>query len=119
MFGMRFPVPADFPMGDGEVICAVRPECFTIDRPRVSAVRGMVADLSYHGSLVRYRVRIAGAVQTSEVSVEVPGPRAVFGKGDPVSLGLDRQDITLFDEKTNSGRTLETERPPGRPANAE
>jgi putative spermidine/putrescine transport system ATP-binding protein len=119
MLGRRFPVPADFTMGEGEVLCAVRPERFTLDRPRVPGLRGKVADLSYHGSLVRYRVRIAGAAQTPEVSVEVPAPRAVFGKGDPVSLGLDWRDLILFDEKSEGGRRLETEQPSGRPHHAE
>jgi hypothetical protein len=43
----------------------------------------------------------------------------VFGKGDPVSLGLDWRDLILFDEKSEGGRRLETEQPSGRPHHAE
>jgi ABC-type Fe3+/spermidine/putrescine transport system ATPase subunit len=116
LFGERFRVPGDFPVAEGEVLCAVRPERISIGEPQASGIRGTVAGLSYHGSVVRYRVRIASARGNPEVSVEVSGSRAVFAKGDAVSLRMEIRDIMIIDEKTNTARHLGDDEPPGRAA---
>jgi putative spermidine/putrescine transport system ATP-binding protein len=116
LFGKSFAAPTGCP--EGEVLCAVRPERFTIKGPQDYAIRGTIVDLSYRGSLVRYRVRIAAA-QPAEVSVEVPGRGEVFGPGDQVSLELGEQDVMIINEKAGSAHPpLESEHPPGGSRNA-
>ena len=111
LFGKRFIAAPYCPEEDGEVLCAVRPECFTIKGPKDAAIRGTIADLSYHGSVVRYRVRV-GAEPTEEVSVEVPGPRAIFGRGDQVGLELGEQDVLIIDEGAGPAAPRESENLP-------
>jgi ABC-type Fe3+/spermidine/putrescine transport system ATPase subunit len=107
LLGKRLPLPAQFPPCGSEVLCAVRPERIVLRERRAGCIQGVVAELSYQGSVVRYGIRVAGVEKSSKLSVELPAPQAVHGVGDRVGIELAFRDLTVFDERGGGSRVWE------------
>jgi ABC-type Fe3+/spermidine/putrescine transport system ATPase subunit len=92
-----------FPLDTGkwskgqEVTCAVRPERLRLTEPDRGLLKGVVEETTFVGALVRYRVVVKAAGEgPQELTVELPSPRVVPGKGEPVGLEFGVEDMLIF-----------------------
>ena len=97
LLGNRFPVSKREWTEGAEVICAIRPERVKMRDAESGLFRGIIEDITYFGSVVRYRLTIKNAGDTAiMLNVAVTGPSASYRLGDEVGLDFQSADLILF-----------------------
>ena len=77
---------------------AVRPENIRLERS-ADAPHGVIREIIYLGSLIRYSVSLLNTMQSQEVVVEIPVSQNVLQVGDSVRVHFQSEDILLFPDK--------------------
>jgi ABC-type Fe3+/spermidine/putrescine transport system ATPase subunit len=89
--------PGDWPEGS-RITCAIRPERVKIVSLNPSVLTGVVREITYLGSTVRYR--IAMEKHGIDLSVEVSGFQTIHAPGENVGLELQSENIFLVTMKS-------------------
>lgn len=89
--GAQFPIDPAI-MNPGEVTCALRPE--NIQFISGGSIRGVVREVSYLGSIIRYKIGLQHSTET--ISVQTPATDAAYVIGDTIGMTFDPKDLRLF-----------------------
>jgi len=100
LFGETHPLPNGADETDKEVTCAVRPERIEIRKSAGSAAgsaaEALIENATYLGANLRYRLSIGCAGKIQHVQVDVQAPRAIYERGDRVTLHVEGAHVRIF-----------------------
>ena len=97
LLGNRFPASKGEWTEGGEVICAIRPERLKMRDAETGLLRGIIEDITYFGSVVRYHLTLKNTGDIDiKLKVSVTGASASYQTGDEVGLDFQPADLILF-----------------------
>ncbi|NBK90425.1 ABC transporter ATP-binding protein [bacterium 1XD21-13] len=93
---ISLPMNKDF---EGEVKVSIRPEYVLLDEPKEGELQGTITLATFLGDFMNYEIELENH-QTIEINEYTDRMDNVRRSGDPVSLNLVENRISIFDAKT-------------------
>ncbi len=93
---ISLPMNKDF---EGEVKVSIRPEYVLLDEPKEGELQGTITLATFLGDFMNYEIELENH-QTIEINEYTDRMDNVRRSGDPVSLNLMENRISIFDAKT-------------------
>ena len=84
---------------EGEVKVSIRPEYVLLDEPKEGELQGTITLATFLGDFMNYEIELENH-QTIEINEYTDRMDNVRRSGDPVSLNLMENRISIFDAKT-------------------
>ncbi|MBN2075069.1 MAG: ABC transporter ATP-binding protein [Dehalococcoidales bacterium] len=80
----------------GMKTCAVRPERITIVPDKDTGIRGIINNVSYFGSTIRYGLTVTLESSQQEINIQVPIVNRLYDVGEEVAIFIEFNGIRFF-----------------------